>query len=62
MEIEIKLEDINLLESKMENLAGWMMENIDSFPAVAYAISILSNAIADAKEQLTADEDTAEEE
>lgn len=62
MEIEIKLEDINLLESKMEDLATWMMENVDCFPAVAYAISILSNAIADAKEQLTADEDTAEEE
>ena len=53
MEIELTLQDIEHLESKMEDLIGWMTANMSSFPAIAFAITVLTNAIDDAKKQLT---------
>ena len=53
MEIELTLQDIEHLESKMEELVSWMTANMSSFSAIAFAIIVLSNAIEDAKKQLT---------
>lgn len=53
MEIELTLQDVEHLESKMEDLVGWMTANMSSFPAIAFAITVLTNAIDDAKKQLT---------
>ena len=53
MEIELTLQDVEHLESKMEDLVGWMTANMSSFPAIAFAITVLTNAINDAKKQLT---------
>ena len=53
MEIELTLQDIEHLESKIEDLVGWMTANMSSFPAIAFAITVLTNAIDDAKKQLT---------
>lgn len=53
MEIELTLQDVEHLESKMEELVGWMTANMSSFPAIAFAITVLTNAIDDAKKQLT---------
>ena len=68
MEVELTLQDINHLESKMEDIVGWMTANMSSFPAIAFAVTVLSNAIDDAKTQLAdlaensdADEDYATE-
>lgn len=64
MEVELTLQDINHLESKMEELVGWMTANMSSFPAIAFAVTVLSNAIDDAKAQLAdlaKDEDTDED-
>ena len=56
MEIELTLQDIEHLESKIEDLVSWMTANMSSFPAIAFAITVLTNAIDDAKKQLTDDE------
>ena len=53
MEIELTLQDVEHLESKMEDLVGWMTDNMSSFSAIAFAVTVLSNAIEDAKKQLT---------
>lgn len=53
MEIELTLQDVEHLESKMEELVGWMTANMSSFAAIAFAVTVLSNAIEDAKNQLT---------
>ena len=53
MEIELTLQDVEHLESKMEELVGWMTTNMSSFAAIAFAVTVLSNAIEDAKNQLT---------
>lgn len=53
MEVELTLQDVEHLESKMEDLVGWMTANMSSFPAIAFAVTILGNAIEDAKTQLT---------
>ena len=53
MEIELTLQDVEHLESKMEDLVGWMTANMSSFSAIAFAVTVLSNAIEDAKKQLT---------
>ena len=53
MEIELTLQDVEHLESKMEDLVGWMTANMSSFAAIAFAVTVLSNAIEDAKKQLT---------
>lgn len=53
MEVELTLQDVEHLESKMEDLVGWMTANMSSFPAIAFAVTILGNAIEDAKAQLT---------
>lgn len=53
MEIELTLQDVEHLESKMEDLVGWMTVNMSSFSAIAFAVTVLSNAIEDAKKQLT---------
>ena len=53
MEIELTLQDVEYLESKMEELVGWMTANMSSFAAIAFAVTVLSNAIEDAKKQLT---------
>lgn len=53
MEVELTLQDVEHLESKMEDLVGWMTANMSSFPAIAFAVTVLSNAIEDAKTQLT---------
>ena len=53
MEIELTLQDVEHLESKMEELVGWMTANMSSFAAIAFAVTVLSNAIEDAKKQLT---------
>lgn len=45
MEIELTLQDIEHLQSKMEELVGWMTANMSSFPAIAFAITVLTNAI-----------------
>lgn len=37
----------------MEDLVGWMTANMSSFPAIAFAVTVLGNAIEDAKTQLT---------
>ena len=37
----------------MEDLVGWMTANMSSFPAIAFAVTVLGNAIEDAKAQLT---------
>ena len=52
MEIELTLQDVEHLESKMEELVGWMTANMSSFSAIAFAVTVLSDAIEDAK-QLT---------
>ena len=56
MEIELTLQDVEHLESKMEEFVGWMTANMSSFAAIAFAVTVLSNAIEDAKNQLTDDE------
>ena len=53
MEIELTLQDVEHLESKMEELVGWMTANTASFSAIAFAVTVLSDAIEDAKKQLT---------
>lgn len=53
MEIELTLQDVEHLESKIEDLVSWMTANMSSFPAIAFAITVLTNAIDDAKKQLT---------
>lgn len=53
MEVELTLQDVEHLESKMEDLVGWMTANMSSFPAIAFAVTVLGNAIEDAKTQLT---------
>lgn len=53
MEIELTLQDVEHLESKMEELVGWMIANMSSFSAIAFAVTVLSDAIEDAKKQLT---------
>ena len=53
MEIELTLQDVEHLESKIEDLVGWMTANMSSFAAIAFAVTVLSNAIEDAKKQLT---------
>ena len=53
MEIELTLQDVEHLESKMEELVSWMTANMSSFSAIAFAVTVLSNAIEDAKKQLT---------
>lgn len=53
MEVELTLQDVEHLESKMEDLVGWMTTNMSSFPAIAFAVTVLGNAIEDAKTQLT---------
>ena len=53
MEIELTLQDVEHLESKMEELVGGMTANMSSFSAIAFAVTVLSNAIEDAKKQLT---------
>lgn len=53
MEVELTLQDVEHLESKMEDLVGWMTANMSSFPAIAFAVTVLGNAIEDAKAQLT---------
>lgn len=53
MEVELTLQDVEHLESKMEDLVGWMTANMSSFPAIAFAVTVLGNAIEDAKIQLT---------
>ena len=53
MEIELTLQDVEHLESKMEELVDWMTTNMSSFAAIAFAVTVLSNAIEDAKKQLT---------
>ena len=53
MEIELTLQDVEHLESKMEELVGWMTANMSSFSAIACAVTALRNAIEDAKKQLT---------
>ena len=53
MEIELTLQDVEHLESKMEELVDWMTANMSSFSAIAFAVTVLSNAIEDAKKQLT---------
>lgn len=52
MEVELTLQDIEHLESKMEDIVGWMTANMSSFPAIAFAVTVLGNAIEDAKAQL----------
>lgn len=59
MEVELTLQDIEHLESKMEDIVGWMTSNMSSFPAIAFAVTVLGNAIEDAKAQLA---DLAEDE
>ena len=53
MEVELTLQDVEHLESKMKDLVGWMTANMSSFPAIAFAVTVLGNAIEDAKAQLT---------
>lgn len=53
MKIELTLQDVEHLESKMEDLVGWMTANMSSSSAIAFAVTVLSNAIEDAKNQLT---------
>lgn len=53
MEVELTLQDVEHLESKVEDLVGWMTANMSSFPAIAFAVTVLGNAIEDAKKQLT---------
>lgn len=53
MEVELTLQDVEHLESKMEDLVGWMTANMSSFAAIAFAVTVLGNAIEDAKKQLT---------
>lgn len=53
MEVELTLQDVEHLESKMEDLVGWMTANMSSFPAIAFAVTVLGNAIEDTKTQLT---------
>lgn len=53
MEIELTLQDVEHLESKMEDLVGWMTASMSSFSAIAFAVTVLSDAIEDAKKQLT---------
>ena len=53
MEIELTLQDVEHLESKMKDLVGWMTANMSSSSAIAFAVTVLSNAIEDAKKQLT---------
>ena len=52
MEIELTLQDVEHLASKMEELVGWMTSNMSSFCAIAFAVTVLSDAIEDAKKQL----------
>ena len=52
MEIELTLQDVEHLESKMEERVGWMTVNMSSFSAIAFAVTVLSNAIEDDKMQL----------
>lgn len=52
MEIELTLQDVEHLESKMEELVGWMAANMSSFSAIAFAVTVLSDAIEEAKKQL----------
>ncbi len=61
MEIELRLSDIEELESRLEDIVQWMVNNISSFGAVAFATTILSDGIDDAKKQLQAAEDVEEE-
>ena len=37
----------------MEELVGWMTANMSSFSAIAFAVTVLSNAIEDAKKIIT---------
>lgn len=41
MEVELTLQDVEHLESKMEDLVGWMTANMSSFPAIAFAVTVL---------------------
>lgn len=61
MEVELTLQDVEHLESKMEDLVGWMTANMSSFPAIAFAVTVLGNAIEDAKTQLTGLAETDED-
>lgn len=42
MEVELTLQDVEHLESKMEDLVGWMTANMSSFSAIAFAVTVLS--------------------
>ena len=57
MEVELTLQDVEHLESKMEDLVGWMTANMSSFPAIAFAVTVLGNAIEDAKQMVFEGED-----
>lgn len=56
MELEITMEDIALLESKLPDFAKWCTRNFTSFGASAIAVSALVEKIEELKEEFAKDE------
>ena len=56
MELEIAMEDIVLLESKLPDFAKWCTENFTSLGASAIAVSALIEKIEELKEEFAKDE------
>lgn len=56
MELEIAMEDIVLLESKLPDFAKWCTENLPSLGASAIAVSALIEKIEELKEEFSKDE------
>ena len=56
MELEITMEDVELLESKLPDFAKWCTENLTSFGASAVAVSALVEKIEELKEEFAKDE------
>lgn len=52
LSISVDKQDLKEIESKYEKLAGFLTSNLTSWPACAFVLQSIMNAVNEAKEQL----------